>query len=318
MLRAFHNQNSRLRNIAFVDNEITAAQLIPAIWLDLNEADDSEKAIVESISRTDLPEADDMAELEASSRFFEDEEGIHVHTLFLSLSEGRYQTGTVAFTLQTNRLISTREMHFPVFRLIRMRCRGGRIMEQSPISLLLTLFDFKIEHMADIIEDLYVDLNGVSHQVLESDNSDFEHAIDELADVEDTSGKVRLCLMDTQRAVNFLSKHFRHHDEVRELCSELQQDIDSLLQHTNFVFEKVNFLMDAAQGFINIEQNQIIKTFSIASVVFLPPTLVASLYGMNFQFMPELALQYGYPMAVCMMILAGLLPLWYFKRKGWL
>ena len=96
------------------------------------------------------------------------------------------------------------------------------------------------------------------------------------------------------------------------------RDLETLMAHTNFVFEKINFLMDSAQGFINIEQNQIIKIFSIAAVVFLPPTLVASIYGMNFEHMPELHFEYGYPLALILMVISGFAPYFYFKRKGWL
>jgi magnesium transporter len=96
------------------------------------------------------------------------------------------------------------------------------------------------------------------------------------------------------------------------------RDIETLMSHTTFVFEKVNFLMDSAQGFINIQQNQIIKIFSIAAVVFLPPTLVASIYGMNFDHMPELHWELGYPLALLMMVISGIAPYLYFKRKGWL
>src|SRR5690606_335570 len=104
-----------------------------------------------------------------------------------------------------------------------------------------------------------------------------------------------------------------HADHARELL----RDIESLLPHNSFVFDKVNFLLDAAQGFINIEQNQIIKIFSIAAVVFLPPTLVASIYGMNYDFMPELKWRFAYPWALMLMVLSGVPPYWYFKRKGW-
>ncbi len=96
------------------------------------------------------------------------------------------------------------------------------------------------------------------------------------------------------------------------------RDVDTLMSHTTFLFDKINFLMDSTQGFINIAQNKIIKIFSIAAVVFLPPTLVASIYGMNFQYMPELNLQMGYPGALALMLLAGIAPYWIFKRKGWL
>jgi magnesium transporter len=132
------------------------------------------------------------------------------------------------------------------------------------------------------------------------------------------NGKVRLCLMDTQRALTYLLRRARlgsaQADEVREIL----RDIESLLPHNSFLFEKVNFLMDAAQGFISIEQNKIIKIFSIAAVVFLPPTMIASIYGMNFQIMPELGWEWGYPLAIGLMILSGIAPYWYFKYRGWL
>jgi magnesium transporter len=319
MLRAFDNQDDKLRIISAAKNtRLNEEEIHNALWIDLSEATKHDKQLVERLARTDLPESGEVQELESSSRFFEDEEGLHVHSLFLYPSEGRYKTANVAFTLQKERLISTRENPFPVFRLMRLRCRAGRVETQTPAQLLLTLMEYKVDHLADTIEDLYRDVDAVSHKVLQTEAPSLEEAIDELADIEDTNGKVRLSLMDTQRAVSFLARFLRGDSELRELCSEIYQDVESLLQHTNFVFEKVNFLMDAAQGFINIEQNKIIKTFSIASVVFLPPTLVASMYGMNFDFMPELNMQYGYPMTVCFMVLAGLLPLWYFKRKGWL
>jgi magnesium transporter len=145
-----------------------------------------------------------------------------------------------------------------------------------------------------------------------------EEAIDRLAKLEDSNGKVRLCLMDTQRSISFLQRHIRRFPEQQETCREIYRDIETLMSHTAFLFEKINFLMDAARGFINIEQNQIIKIFSIAAVVFLPPTMVASVYGMNFQFMPELAWHLGYPFALGLMILSGIAPFWYFKSKGWL
>jgi magnesium/cobalt transport protein CorA len=134
----------------------------------------------------------------------------------------------------------------------------------------------------------------------------------------DIGWKVRLCLMDTQRALNFLVRKARLPGGQLEQAREILRDIESLLPHNESLFQKVNFLMQAAMGFINIEQNRIIKIFSVVSVVFLPPTLVASSYGMNFEFMPELKWSFGYPGAIIFMILAGLAPYLYFKRKNWL
>ena len=147
---------------------------------------------------------------------------------------------------------------------------------------------------------------------------DYDEALSTLAEQEDIGWKVRLCLMDTQRALNFLVRKARLPAGQLEQAREILRDIESLLPHNESLFQKVNFLMQAAMGFINIEQNRIIKIFSVVSVVFLPPTLVASSYGMNFEFMPELHWSFGYPGAIVFMMLAGLAPYLYFKRKNWL
>src|SRR5690606_35651973 len=188
----------------------------------------------------------------------------------------------------------------------------------SPMGIAMSVIEIKVEHLADTLEDIYSGLEKVSIMVLEDPEAQLEDAIDQLAALEDTNGKVRLCLMDTQRSLSFVLREVRSRPGVQEHCREIIRDIDSLLSHTTFLFDKVNFLMDAAHHFVNIEQAQIIKIFSIAAVVFLPPTLIASIYGMNFKFMPELELPWAYPVVLVLMVLAGISPYWYFKRKGWL
>lgn len=289
-----------------------------ALWLDLVDPSDEELAAVAALLRQQLPDPEDVEEIEASSRFYEDEAGLHIHSLFLHEVEGRPRNTSVGFTLTDNRLITLREREIPAFRLLRMRARHNPQLARSPAYMVLSLFEIKIDDLADILEELYHDLEAVSSQVLEKSDADLEEALDALARSEDTNGKVRLCLMDTQRALTFLLRRGRLDSEQINWARDLLHDIESLLSHNNFVFDKVNFLMTAAQGFINIEQNQIIKIFSIAAVVFLPPTLVASIYGMNFEFMPELRWPWGYPLALGLMVVAGVAPYWYFKRKGWL
>ena len=241
-----------------------------------------------------------------------------MHALFLAQTEGRPCTVSVAFILQKNRLITIREGDLADFRLLRLRARRGQVESHSPAELLVTLFDQKVENHADGIEDLHRELEDVSHLVLEDEHADLEEAIDELARIEDANGKIRLCLMDTQRHIFFLLRHFRGSPELSETLREITRDIETLMSHTAFLFDKINFLMDSTQGFINIEQSQIIKTFSIAAVVFLPPTVIASIYGMNFNVMPELTWKLGYPFAILLMVLSGIAPYWFFKRKGWL
>ncbi|MCW8195841.1 magnesium/cobalt transporter CorA [Proteobacteria bacterium 005FR1] len=289
-----------------------------ADWIDAHEPSDEERTLLEKLVHPDLPESAEMEEIEASARFFVDPAGIHVHSLFLTHSEGRHHTVSVASILQPSRLITIRNDEPADFRLLRMRARRGQIESRSPAELLITLLGQKVENLADSLEDIHHQLERASYVVLEEENADLEDAIDLLAKLEDSSGKIRLCLMDTQRAIAFLQRHLKDGMELQEMCREVMRDIDTLMSHTTFLFEKINFLMDSTQGFINIQQNQIIKIFSIAAVVFLPPTLVASIYGMNFEFMPELEWLLGYPWALGLMVISGIAPYLLFKRKGWL
>jgi magnesium transporter len=135
---------------------------------------------------------------------------------------------------------------------------------------------------------------------------------------EDLNGRIRRNVMDTRRALSFMMRSRMLNAEQFEEARQILRDIDSLDSHTAFLFDKINFLMDATVGFININQNKIIKIFSVASVALLPPTLIASIYGMNFQHMPELTQEWGYPFALALMLFSVFIPFWYFRKKGWL
>ncbi|QIK36736.1 magnesium/cobalt transporter CorA [Caldichromatium japonicum] len=317
MLRFFEFKNSTIKEIP-PEGRDPRLIIQQAAWIDAHEPDEGERLLLRSLLREEPPESDDVEEIEASARCFVDEAGLHVHSLFLTFSEGRHSTISVAMILQEQRLITIREGDLPDFRLLRMRARRGQIEARTPAELLLTILEQKVENHADNIEDIHRQLEKVSYMVLEDPNAELEDAISELAKLEDSNGKLRLCLMDTQRDLSFLLRHLRGDTAQTETLREIGRDVEVLMSHTAFLFDKINFLMDSTQGFINIEQNQIIKIFSIAAVVFLPPTLVASIYGMNFDFMPELHWLFGYPWALGLMIISGVAPYWYFKRKGWL
>ncbi len=317
MLRLFDIANGTLKEQTLLDNPLQH-QAATATWIDAHDPKDDERAQLQLFLRTALPESDDVEEIESSARYFTDNIGVHVRSLFLAQSEGRHYTATVAFILQNERLITLREGALADFRLLRMRARHGQIKAHSPQELLVVIFEQKVENLADAIEDIHRKLEDVSYLVLEEIDSDLETAIDQLAKLEDSNGKIRLCLMDTQRSIAFLQRHLRAYPDLQDTAREIMRDVDTLMSHTTFLFDKINFLMDSTQGFINITQNKIIKIFSIAAVVFLPPTLVASIYGMNFQHMPELNMHLGYPLALGIMFLAGIAPYWLFKRKGWL
>lgn len=300
------------------DGAADAGDLASASWLDAQNPTADERQALNRFLSEELPASDDVEEIESSARYFVDTDGIHVHSLFMAQADGRAITDTVAFILQPQRLITFRDEDHADFRLLRMRARRHRLEVASPQALLMTILEQKVENLADTIENIHLSLEKVSHMVLEEEGTDLEDCIDRLAKLEDRNGKVRLCLMDTQRSISFLLKHMPSGSPVRDAAPEILHDLETLMSHVTFLFEKINFLMDTTVGFINIEQSQIIKIFSIAAVVLLPPTVVASIYGMNFTHMPELTFTFGYPMALVLMVLSGIAPYAYFKYKNWL
>ncbi|MCI5764041.1 magnesium/cobalt transporter CorA [Actinobacillus porcinus] len=315
MINAFALENARLTRL---DEE--QAELDTAIWLDLIEPTEEERTELQEGLGQSLASFLELEDIEASARFFEDEDGLHLHSFFYCEDEDDYaDLASVAFTIRDGRLFTLRDRELPAFRLYRMRSRYQRLEECNAYEVLLDLFETKIEQLADVIETGYSELEKLSRVILDGKQGEaFNDALSTLTEQEDNSSKVRMCLMDTQRALSFLVRKTRLPANQLEQAREILRDIESLQPHNESLFQKVNFLMQAAMGYINIEQNKIMKFFSVVSVMFLPATLVASTYGMNFEFMPELHFQYGYPMAIGLMIAAALTPYIYFKRKGWL
>jgi magnesium/cobalt transport protein CorA len=149
-------------------------------------------------------------------------------------------------------------------------------------------------------------------------DADAAGVLETIATEEDTNGRIRRNVMDTRRALSFLMRSKLLSDEQQEEARQILRDIDSLENHTAFLFDKINFLMDATVGFINLNQSKIIKIFSVVSVALMPPTLLASIWGMNYKHMPELDSTWGYPMAIGAMVVSALIPLFYFHSKGWM
>lgn len=295
-------------------------QLKEAIWVDLIEPEEEDREFVLTHLGQNLATSIELDDIEASARFFEDKEGLHVHSFFFYQdTEDRAGNSTVAFTIRNDRLFTLRERDLPAFRLYRMRSRYQELNDGNAYEVLLDLFEVKVEQLADEIENIYSELEELSTIIMNrSTQEHYDESISTLAELEDTAWKVRLCLMDSQRALNFLVRRAKMPEAQLEQAREAVRDIESLVPHNESLFQKVNFLMQAALGFINIEQSRIIKIFSVVSVVFLPPTVVASAYGMNFDIMPELHWEFGYPFAIGLMAVAALAPYIYFKLKKWL
>ena len=300
------------------------------IWVDLESPTRDEKRWVSQYYGLSIP-ADAMDEdIEESARFYEEDNGeLHIRSDFLIDDHDEPRSVRVAFILNLTNpdlrskgvLFSIHDEDVPVFRLLRMRARRAPGFIEDAKEVLLKLFDSDAEYSADTLEEIYDALEKESKKVLAAGGLSDESAGEVLGAIarhEDMNGRIRRNMMDTRRAVSFLMRSKMLNAEQFEDARQLLRDIESLDGHTTFLFDKINFLMDATVGFININQNKIIKIFSVASVALLPPTLIASVYGMNFVHMPELAQKWGYPYALLLMAASALVPMFYFRRRGWL
>ena len=327
MLNVFTLANGRL-----FQEEIEALEELSKfqpIWVDLESPTLEEKRWVKQYYGLSIPEDAMDEDIEESARFYEEDNGeLHIRSDFLIADEDAPRTVRVAFILNQHNaelkskgvLFSIHDEDVPVFRLLRMRARRAPGLIEDAKEVLLKLFDADAEYSADTLEGIYVELEKVSAKVLSGDVTDAlaGEVLAAIAQHEDLNGRIRRNMMDTRRALSFMMRSKMLNGEQFEDARQILRDIDSLDSHTAFLFDKINFLMDATVGFININQNKIIKIFSVASVALLPPTLIASIYGMNFQHMPELATTWGYPMALLLMLGSALVPMWYFRKRGWL
>jgi magnesium transporter len=324
MLNLFTLANGRLIQHE-IDSATDLVHLQP-VWVDLEAPTPEEKGWIQARFGLGIPDDVDDDDLEESARFYEGDNGeLHIRSDFLiegdtGLDGTPARNVRVAFILYQQVLFSIHAEDLPVFRLLRLRARRIPALIEDAKDVLLKLFDADAEYSADTLEGIYDKLELVSARVLKQDVDDRAagEALSAIAREEDLNGRIRRNVMDTRRAVSFMMRSRMLNAEQFEEARQIMRDIDSLDSHTAFLFDKINFLMDATVGFININQNKIIKIFSVASVALLPPTLIASIYGMNFQHMPELASRYGYPFALLLMAASVAVPIVYFRRKGWL
>ena len=320
MINLFVLQNGRLSQEQVEDrNELL--QYANPIWIDVVDPEEEELIWIKEAFGVLLPELDDLGDLEASARYFEADDGhLHIRTDFLLDEEETSRNIRVAFVLTKQVLFSIHDEDLPVFRLVRLRARLRPGSVSNAKDVLLDLYSTDAEYSADALEEVYENLEQAGKQVLSDDINDAEAEVvlETIAKEEDTNGRIRRNVMDTRRALSFLMRSKLLSDEQQEEARQILRDIDSLEKHTAFLFDKINFLMDATVGFINLNQSKIIKIFSVVSVALMPPTLLASIWGMNYRNIPELDLAWGYPMALVAMLISAIIPLWYFHHKGWM
>ena len=302
------------------------------IWFDLLEPTLDEVQRLESLLKLELPTRVDMEEIESSSRLYLENESVFLTATMMTNAESDHAEITpVSFILSGRCMITIRYVDNVPFRnFVRMSHKRTHGYSSAPEALSF-LLDAVIDRLADILERIGTDLDQLSKRVFRKQvpkyGKERRTFDDHLRDVVvqlgrdgDINSKARDSLVSMNRLLVFLSNVERNLPETHSMPNllALNSDIASLSDHANFINSKISFLLDATLGLISIEQNQVIKIFTIFSVIFMPPTLVAGIYGMNFDFMPELRHSWGYPYALFLMILSSTLPLVYFFRRGWI
>jgi len=331
VLKIYRGEGDRLVESDNIDlSSMNAAEASGPVWIDLIEPSPEEAAAVAGYIGIEIPSMAEMEEIEPSSRLYA-EEGAQFMTVttVVGVQAGEPTKTPVAFILRNGHLITVRYAEPRQFRIfLAQALRGTGETNETSEAVMLGLLEAQVNWLADLLERVGRDIDQLSHGIFQSKvkkvnrkTADLRSIMREIGRQGDLLSLVRESLVSLARLLTYhqtLSPRVKGDKAARSRSRILIRDAQSLGEHATFLSGKLAFLLDATLGLINLEQNQIIKIFSVAAVVFLPPTLVASIYGMNFQNMPELDWLLGYPFALCLMVVSAALPFLYFKRRGWL
>jgi len=299
-----------------------------AVWIDLVNPSAVEDKAVERLAGIAIPTREDMQEIEISSRLYMENGARYMTaTLMCHSDTDMPRTTAVTFILGDHRLVTVRYDLPKPFALVEAKLARSCTPSITGEMVLMELLDAVIDRCADILERCGTEIDQVSHDIFEPESERhgqakrYSQILISIGRKGDLTSKVRESLVSIGRVVTFLSavvEGVKWSKDMREQLKTMQRDVASLTDHASYLSNKITFVLDAMLGVVNLEQNNIIKLFSVMAVVLMPPTLIASIYGMNFKVMPELEWVHGYPMALVMMLLAAIVPYWIFKWKKWL
>ena len=305
-----------------------------AVWVDLCNPLPSEIASVERAFGMEVPTREEMGEIEASSRLYTENGALVMTAPILHRATAEFpESGVITFILLPETLVTVRFVDPLPFAVFARRAERNPGMAATAQSALLGLLESITDRLADVLELAQADMEHVSRDIFAKRAAlgagtqsrearrkapDLQETLRRIGRVGDLATKARDSLLGLSRIAVFLNAQVDMKKDIKARIKTLTRDLASITDHAHFLAGKVNFLLDATLGLINIEQNGIIKIFTVAAVAFLPPTLIASIYGMNFDFMPELHWSHGYLVAIGLMILSAVVPFWYFRRRGWL
>ncbi len=308
------NRLNVIEGIEFLENNEDRNSVI---WIDMLLPSIEEVRAVEEMFDIEFPTKQETEEIELSSRYWEENNRIEINSYFLINDNKSAFNETVSFILQGSLLISVRYKKLQSFDTFTKKLLLSPREFKNGYSIFCQIIDIRIDADADIIENLSKEITKIRKHVFTDYSNDDEEILEKISTFEDLNMKIRENLTDKQRILNSLLKSQKFVDDKHEIPVMLK-DIKSLIDHTNFNFERLDYLQNIFIGILSIEQNKVIKIFTIVNVIFLPPTLIASIYGMNFDFIPELHWEYGYLISIVFMVIASITPILIFKKKGWI
>ncbi len=324
MLHVYGIHDGKLAVLEGVTPE--SASPAEAVWIDLVAPSEREEEAVERWLGIDIPTREEREEIEASSRLYEQDGAAFMTATLVSRADTpRPESSVVTFILNAGALVTVRYAELKAFDTFVRQSQRQAPRHATGQTLLAGLLDAVVDRLADVLEAVGAGLDEVSRQAFADDGSkktgrDFQALLGRIGRNGDLISKAGESLVSLARLIAFARQldAVRGDHAVAARFKTLAQDVASLNDHTGFLNNKIGFLLDAIFGMISIEQNATIKIFSVVAVIFLPPTLIASIYGMNFEYMPELGWPFGYPLALLLMLVSAVLPYALFKYRGWL
>ncbi|MCE5178499.1 MAG: magnesium/cobalt transporter CorA [Porphyromonadaceae bacterium] len=283
------------------------------LWIDLNDVDEEVENELEDFLKIYIQEEEEMIEIEMSSRYIETNDTLVVNSNFLL---SNFETDPVSFILKNNILVTVRGEELISFHETVKKISANPKNYPTGAHVLVALLETRVEFDADMIENMTQKITQLSNSLTLQEAD--EELLSEIKNLQEKTMLLRENIIDKQRVVSSMLRSEFISPELQPKLSIIIKDINSLVEHIKFSFDRLDYLQDTFLGYVNIEQNKIIKIFTIVSVIFMPPTLIASIYGMNFDFMPELDKKWGYPAAILFMVLSSLFILYYFKKRKWL
>ena len=313
-LRIFYKENEKIRIARQLDilKEMDKKDII---WIDLVDVKEEVENELEQFLKIYIQEDEEIEEIEMSSRYIQTDDSIVANANFLLDS---YDVEPVSFIIKNDILVSVRDVDLQSFNDTVKKMFVNTRNFPTGYHVLVALMETRVEFDADMIEDTTDKITKLSETITKASDKVDEDVLIQIKDLQEKVTIIRQNIMEKQRVISNILKCDFFPDDLQPRLTMIIKDINSLFEYTKFGFDRLDYLQDTFLGLVNIEQNKIIKIFTVVNVIFLPPTLIASMYGMNFDFMPELHWQYGYLFSLGLMIAFTLIVLLIFRLKKWL